>query len=185
MAEAGRPPIELTEDIIAKVCAHLRNHGFRETAIAMAGVSKFTVRNWIRQGARDVREGRESIFADFCNRMDKAEIEAEAELIGGIQSRGLEAFVRSSFDGEKGHSETLEPPDWKALAWIAERRGAKRWGIKKHLTVAIDKDREKLLALAEKTLDSDAFDKLLAAIASSEDAESAGEGDAGEEESGE
>ena len=171
------PETTLTEDIIVKVCSHLRKHGFRETAIAMAGVSKFTVRNWIRQGARDVREGRESIFADFCNRMDAAEIEAESELIDGIQKRGLEPFLKSS--GEKGDS--FESPDWKALAWIAERRGAKRWGIKKHLTVAIDKDREKLLALAEKTLDTDAFDKLLAAIASSEDDESASTGDACEE----
>jgi hypothetical protein len=174
-------PVEttLTEDIIAKVCDHLRKHGFRETAIAIAGVSKVTVRNWIRQGARDVREGRESIFADFVNRMDQAEIEAESELIGGIQKAGLEPFLKSS--GESG--DTFKEPDWKALAWIAERRGAKRWGIKKHLTVAIDKDRERLLATAEKTLAPDAYAKLLEAIIADEESSDDGTGEAGDDSS--
>jgi hypothetical protein len=167
----------LSEDIIVKVCSHLRKHGFRETAIAMAGVSKFTVRNWIRYGARDVREGKESIFADFVNRMDAAEIEAESELIGGIQKAGLEPFLRSS--GDSGDS--FQAPDWKALAWIAERRGAKRWGIKKHLTVAIDKDREKLLHAAERTLDPDAYSKLLEALIADEESSNDGAGETSED----
>jgi hypothetical protein len=176
----------LSEDIIVKVCSHLRKHGFRETAIAMAGVSKFTVRNWIRHGARDVREGKESIFADFVNRMDEAEQIAESELIEGIAERGLNAFVRSKTsrtddNGNSLSSESLEPPDWKALAWIAERRGAKRWGIKKHLTVAIDKDREKLLHAAERTLDPDAYSKLLEALIADEESSNDGAGETSED----
>ena len=173
------PETTLTEEIVELVCSHLRNHSFRETAIACAGVSKFTVRNWIRQGVRDQNAGVDSLFAQFVARMDEAEREAEAELIDGIQKRGLEPFLKSSSDKI---GDTYEAPDWKALAWIAERRGAKRWGIKKQLTVAIDKDREKLLSVAEKTLAPDVFDKLLEALIADEDSGDDGTGEAGSEE---
>lgn len=182
----GQPAIELTEEMITKACSHLRKHAFRETAIACLGVSKFVVRNWIRQGARDQRNDVQSVHREFVDRMDEAERLAESELIGGIAERGLNEFVRSQSTrvDDKGNavdSKTLDPPDWKALAWIAERRGAKRWGIKKHLTVAIDKDREKLLSVAEKTLDPDAYGKLLEAIVAAEDTGDAGEGEADED----
>jgi len=183
----GRPATPPTEEQIDKICRTLRRHAFRETAIACAGVSPYVVRNWIRAGVKDQQEGANTPEARLVSGMDEAERIAESELIDGIQERGLNPFTRSrsTRTDDKGNSfdsETLEPPDWKALAWIAERRGAKRWGIKKHLTVAIDEDRARLLRLAEKTLDTDAFNKLLAAIASAEDASTASEGDAGAEE---
>jgi hypothetical protein len=179
------PETTLNEETIAKICHHLRRHGFRETAIACAGVNKCTVRDWIRYGVRDQRAGVDSIFRELADRMDAAELEAEAELIGGIQERGLTPFLKSSSTSDKGSSESYEAPDWKALAWIAERRGAKRWGIKKHLTVALDQDRAKLLKVAEKALEPDAFNKLLSALAAAEDADDDSAGDAGEEDGGE
>jgi hypothetical protein len=110
--------------------------------------------------------------------MRVAEDEAEAELVDGIKVRGAEPFLKATSDssGKAGdsHSEAFEPPDWKALAWILERRGERRWGVKKTITLAIQQDREKLLKVVEKTLGSDAVLKLAEAFAAEDDGAAAG-----------
>jgi uncharacterized Ntn-hydrolase superfamily protein len=50
------------------------------------------------------------------------------------------------------------------------------------LDVTINRDRAQLLDVAEKTLDDEQFNKLLAAIAAAEDAGGDGEGETGAEE---
>lgn len=161
----------------------LEKSNFRETAIASIGVSPYIVRDWIRKGERDRRNGVESIERDLAVGMDQAEAKAEADLIGGIREAGFLPFVKS--DSDKG--QVIERGDWRALSWIAERRGSKNWGIKKNLEVTIGRDREKLLEMAEKVLDGEQFDKLIAAFIAAEESDSTrvGEGETSEETSDE
>lgn len=178
----GRPATKPTQAQIDTICDCLRKGNFRETAIAFAGVSPAIVRNWIRSGVKDLEAGEDTLEASLVTGMRKAEAEAEVNSVNAIGERGFNPFVtsRSSRSDDKGNnseSETVAPPDWKALAWILERRGSKNWGFKKSLDVTINRDRAKLLDVAEKTLDDEQFNKLLAAIAAAEDAGGDGEGE--------
>lgn len=155
------------------MCASLRRSNFRESAYAEAGVSPWVARNWIRAGVRDRKAGIESLEAELVTKLELAERQAEAELIGGIREAGFKPFMKSSSD--KG--EVWERGSWQALAWIAERRSQKNWGVRKTLDVTIDKDRARLIEIAEKVLDADQFDKLLAALVEAEESERDSEGE--------
>lgn len=177
----GRPATKPTAKQVDQICDALRKSNFRETAYASAGVSPYIVRNWIRAGTKDIANGdTDTLEAQLVQRANEAELEAEAKLIDGIREAGFQPFVKS--ESEKGV--VYERGSWQALAWIAERRGAKRWGIKKHLTVDINASLERLLKVAEKTLEVDQYDKLLNALAA-EDFESTGEGEVSATESDE
>lgn len=162
------------------MCKSLSKSNFRETAFADAGVSPYVARNWIRAGVKDRMAGIESIEADLVTKMELAEAQAESALIGGIREAGFQPFIKS--ESEKGT--VYERGSWQALAWIAERRGPKNWGLKRTLDVTIDRDRARLLEVAEKVLDHDSFDKLLAALIAAEESARAGEGEAGEDTGG-
>ncbi len=100
----GRPT-SLTPEVGAKICALLQRGNFRETACAAAGVDARTMRNWLKRGAKG-----EEPFREFADALDLAEGEAEDALIVRINNGALD--------------------DWKAAAWLLERRGSKRWGYK-------------------------------------------------------
>ena len=157
------PQPEIKQEYIDKICAQLRKHAFRETAFASVPVIKRTVRNWYHRGVKEIELGdEETLCARFVKAVDEAEREAEAELIDGIAEAGREQFLKSS--GEKG--DTFERPDWKALAWIAERRGARRWGFKKSIELHLESETEYIFQVAERALRAwpGAFDALVGAI---------------------
>ncbi|MEZ4376226.1 MAG: hypothetical protein R3B07_35810 [Polyangiaceae bacterium] len=93
-----------TPEIHQRMVVMLRVGNFRETAAAACGIAARTMRDWLKRGAAD-----EEPFATFADDCLAAEAEAEA--------RGVAAIAKA---GEK---------DWRALAWILERRSAKRWLI--------------------------------------------------------
>jgi hypothetical protein len=173
----GRPATKPTQSQIDIICDCVKDGNCRETAIAFAGTSPGIVRNWIRAGKKDIDAGDDTVEARFVQRFLKCEAEAEMASIAAIRDRGQKGFVTSS--SEKG--ETTTPPDWRAEAWWLERRGAKNWGIKKSLEVTIGRDRERLLEIAERVLDGDQFDKLLAAFIAAEDSSGNSESEASEE----
>jgi hypothetical protein len=173
MALTSRPATKPTAKQVDQICDALRKSNFRETAYASAGVSPYIVRNWIRAGVKDVSEGiTDTLEAQLVQRANEAELEAEAKLIDGIREAGFQPFIKSESD--KGT--VYERGSWQALAWIAERRGAKRWGVKRHLTVDINASLERLVRVAEKVLEADQYDKLLTALAA-EDFESDSSGE--------
>ena len=176
MGTTGRPAQPPTPEQVDAMCKSLRKSNFRETAYADAGVSPYIARNWVRAGRVDQAAGVESVYSDLVTRIDLAEAQAESELIGGIREAGFQPFIKSESD--KGT--VYERGSWQALAWIAERRGQKNWGVKKTLDVTIDRDRALMLEVAEKVLDHDAFDKLLAALIEAEESSRTGERDTGE-----
>ncbi len=100
----GRPT-SLTPEVSAKICKLLRAGNFRETACAAAGVDARSLRNWLKRGAAG-----EEPFRKFSEDLDEAEAAAEGTLVVKIQKGALE--------------------DWRAAAWLLERRGSKRWGYK-------------------------------------------------------
>lgn len=76
-----------------------------ETAAAWAGISKDTLYNWLKKGARS-RRGK---FRAFAEAMEKAQAEAEM--------RDIQTIGQAALSG-----------NWQASAWRLERKFPKKWG---------------------------------------------------------
>lgn len=89
----------------------------RYVAAIKAGLDEKTLRNWLDRGETDedgnpvdVRPNAEE-FVEFRQEFLKAEAEAEQLMVDAIRCN----------------------PDWKASAWMLERRHPDRWGQKQKL----------------------------------------------------
>ncbi len=131
---------KLTPEVQEKICLQLRLGNFRETAAASAGVSSRTLRNWLKAAA----EGKDPVYVKFARELELAEAAGETRDVAKMAKAGGE--------------------DWRSIAWRLERRYPKRWG--QQLNITITEELDKLLRIAERTLDDDSFGKLLAAITS-------------------
>jgi hypothetical protein len=120
-----------------------------EKVANLANVSRVTLRNWFKTG----QKAKSGPFFDFFNALQKAEAEGEM--------RNLEKIRQASLGGQKvvtskeiyRDNQLLEQitttkkaaPDWRAAAWILERRYPERWGknklnIDQTQTSCIDRD---------------------------------------------
>ena len=75
---------------------------FVEDAARMAGVNKVTLYRWLDKGREDREQEIDSLYADFCNAMERARAEAEGMFINSIQTAA-----------KRGQ--------WQAAAWWLER----------------------------------------------------------------
>ena len=70
---AGRPPIELTEELHELIISALKAGNYVETAAALAGIHPDTLREWVKKGRRgDPR------YEELANDIAKAIAAAEA-----------------------------------------------------------------------------------------------------------
>ncbi len=143
--QPGRgPDTKLTPEIQEQICLSLRLGNFRETAAAAAGVSSRTLRNWLRLAAAN----KDPVYVKFAKALELAEALGETRDVAKMAKAGGE--------------------DWRSIAWRLERRFSKRWG--QHINISLTEEIDKMLRLAEKVLDDDAFGKLLEAITTATEA---------------
>jgi hypothetical protein len=109
----GGRPTKLTRKIIDDFIIALRAGNYLETAAAYVGVSKQTLFNWLRRGAR----GQEKICVEFLDSVKKAQAESEI--------RDIATIVAAS------------KTTWQAAAWRLERKHPGRWGRKDTLRADI------------------------------------------------
>ena len=76
MSEMGRPS-KLNAELIKNIQNWLRMGYFVEDAARMAGVNKVTLYRWLDKGREDREQEIDSLYADFCNAMERARAEAE------------------------------------------------------------------------------------------------------------
>ena len=154
-------PLKLDDDIANTIRDALRSRNVLEAAGAIAGVPRRTLYDWLRRG-RTVLQALEngakrSTFtrdelrlADFSHLVARALAEAEAQsiaLIGragtnpsletrtvtrsvGLDANGAPVMVTETTRIERA-------PDWKALAWVAERRW-ERWAPKQRQVIVAE-----------------------------------------------
>ena len=91
--------------VAAKIVASLEAGLYRAAAFRAAGVPPKTAIRWLEAGSR----GADPLLADFFGRASEAEAKAMDRYLATIQ--------QAAFGG-----------DWKAAAWILERRWPKLWG---------------------------------------------------------
>lgn len=95
---------KLTPALQAQVVTYLRAGNYVETAAAAAGVSKTTLYDWLKRGARG--EGAE--FVEFADAVTQALAQAEARDVAIIAKAAA--------------------TEWQAAAWRLERMRPARWG---------------------------------------------------------
>jgi len=106
-------PTKLTPAVQKKIVDAIKAGNYMETAAAYAGISKQTLYNWMRKGAR-AEKGKHRAFLDA---VEKALAEAEIEDVLTIGAAAKEV--------------------WQAAAWRLERKFPDRWGRRDKLSVSV------------------------------------------------
>lgn len=98
---------KLTNDVVATIVQALERGVTYEVAALAAGIDKSTLHDWRRKGAADLEAGKATPFAHLVDELTRATAEAEVGLVRVIRSHAM--------------------MDWKAAAWLLERRAPERW----------------------------------------------------------
>lgn len=124
----GRPTT-LTPQITKMICDALELGSYLESAAAYAGVHKTTLHKWLFKG-RKVKKG---LYADFVSQVDMAIEKSEVRKIQRI-------------------NKAAETGDWRADAWMLERKLPKRWGRKETVRLEDDDTNSKDSLLTEESV---------------------------------
>lgn len=106
-AGAGRHSI-FTPELGQKIVKLIEAGNYVETAAAAVGVSKDTFYRWLKKGARQARNGKQTDLSAWSERMQHAAARSEAADVLRISAAA------------KRH--------WQAAAWRLERKSPERWG---------------------------------------------------------
>ncbi len=135
LARIGRPT-KLTPEVQRAMCERIEAGVSFDTAAELVGVGSDTVREWIARGlGRDKDRPPAPQFAGFAVAIARARAKDEARRIALITAAGepsLLETVRETVDKNGKVTRITErrqiPGDWRAHAWILERRDPERWG---------------------------------------------------------
>lgn len=125
MRNKGGRPTKLTPKLQEEICKAIRAGNYIETAAAFAGISKNTLYEWLRRGAREKErlaknprakiKKSEAPFVEFSDAVKKALAAAE---VRDVMLIGKAAETQ-----------------WQAAAWRLERRFPERWGRREKLAL--------------------------------------------------
>ena len=120
------------------ICERVQMGAPKKAAIGSAGCSEKVLYEWIAKGHRDLKAGRTSPYSEFADRFARAE---EHLVVGCV------AEIRAA-----GRHPTR--PDWRAVAWLLERRFAQEWGPPEQRVQHVGADGEPLIPklLAERAI---------------------------------
>jgi hypothetical protein len=105
----GRPSV-YTSRLGREICAQVEAGLTMRVAARAAGIGRRTLYNWLTLG----REGREP-YAAFAARLERAQGLCEARIAQQVYAAGAE--------------------DWRAAAWMLERRFPRRWSSRQTVQV--------------------------------------------------
>ena len=105
MAQKRGNSYKLTEATAKRILNSIRAGNYMEVAAGAAGISKVTLLDWLRRGARGGSPKHAKLAADFA----QAELQAEEMAVGHITMAAMKGI-------------------WQAAAWRLERKHPDRWG---------------------------------------------------------
>jgi len=137
-----------------KILQNVRDGMWFEDACVDTGVSQAAVYQWAKRG---MEEGSGPYF-DFACALNRAKREANAPLINEVR-------LGTHSNGE---------PDWKARAWLLERKERKRFGPQ--VKVEVESFFDRVLSELESKLTPEEFAKVAAVVESTISSQDEGEG---------
>lgn len=135
---------KLTDETQEIIVAALEAGCHDEAAYVAAGISHQTFYRWLAEGDK-AKSGRKCEFRDAVTR---ARGKAESAAVQAIAEQGKK--------------------DWRAYAWILERRYSARWANVQRLEVMLEQELEGLLGILESGLEPDEFRKVASVIAAAD-----------------
>lgn len=94
------------------ICERVQMGATKKAAIGSSGCHEKQLYEWIAKGHRDIKAGKQSPYSDFADRFARAEEHLEV---------GCVAEIRAA-------ARNPQRPDWRANAWLLERRFPQVWG---------------------------------------------------------
>lgn len=149
---AGRPP-KLTEEMRTRFLEAISDGDTIRNSCAYAGFSTTAFYEWkqyIREGRRI---GNRAELADFLDSYRETEAKAKHEAVQDVRragqgkqllSRQTRTVTRTDGTVETTITETFVPAEWRASAWLLERRDPKEWGRRDRTPVDMVKEAERL-----------------------------------------
>ena len=116
----GRKTI-FTPEIQNRIVQSLLACNYVETACAFAGIGVTAFYDWLNRGARGQKP-----FDEFSKAVRDAQAQAEMKLIISIEKKANGRAPKFDMKG-KVIEQAIES-DWRAGAWILERKFPERWG---------------------------------------------------------
>lgn len=165
----GGRPTKLTAKLRDRIADAIRAGNYVETAAALAGVSKKTLYNWMRRGARARYRADgtpykvDRPYVEFLHAVEKAQAEAidrdlsviDRAAQGGRTIRTVKRKFERDGDDLQLIEEILEvkeaAPEWHAAAWRLERRNPAMFG--RRVSVDIEPEDIDLNGLSDEALD--------------------------------
>lgn len=159
-------PTKLTTETEAKILALIRAGNYLETACGACGIDSKTLRNWREAGAK----GRQPYKA-FCEKLFQAECEAETVFVALLNQAAT--GLKTIKDPRTGKDKQVPVTgDWKAKAFLGERKLARRWGPK--VRFEVDTMIEDFLRHLKASVDADTFQRVVDAAQVWRDSSQAG-----------
>ena len=129
---------------------------YAKVAAEAAGITEACYYAWLKRGQTELDR-----VAEGSGRKIK---EAERPYV-----EFLESVTRAQGTGEVSAVQTIEKAakagDWKAAAWMLERRFSARWANTQRLEVMLEKEMDAVLGVLEAALEPDDFRRAASAIA--------------------
>jgi hypothetical protein len=147
---------KLTPERQEIIVGALEAGNYDEVAAQAAGISKASFYNWLNRGQAElerveaapnakVRQGEQPLI-DFFDVVTRAKAQAEPEMVARIRELGER--------------------DWRALAWMLERRFSGRWAKRQRLEVLVEREFEAMLGFLEENLEPEEYRKVVRLLAS-------------------
>ena len=135
----GRPT-KLNAETSDRIIKALTAGSTKDVAAAAAGIAVPTFYDWLKRG--EAEPGSE--FSEFSKKVTRAIADAEMKLLSRVHnaSAGKDA-------------------DWRAAAWILERRHPERWANIQRLQILLDEELERTLDKLEQVMTGPEYDRLL------------------------
>ena len=107
-------PSKLNPEVSEKIVRAIRAGNYPEVAARHAGVHPATYYRWMERGELEGSAVEDDPYRQFRAEVDRAIADAEAAEVGLV--------IKAARDG-----------DWRAAAWLLERRFSERWARRERL----------------------------------------------------